>query len=57
MILVADSGSSKTDWMGYHNGETIKFSTQGINPYFLSEQEITKQNTKNESVKQYSQAV
>ncbi|WP_293308817.1 N-acetylglucosamine kinase [Pedobacter sp. UBA5917] len=57
MILVADSGSSKTDWMGYHNGETIKFSTPGINPYFLSEQEITKLITKNESLIQYANDV
>jgi glucosamine kinase len=40
MILVADSGSSKTDWLGYKNGETISFSTQGINPYFLNAQDI-----------------
>jgi glucosamine kinase len=40
MILVADSGSSKTDWMGYSPDETISFSTKGINPYFLSAQDI-----------------
>lgn len=42
MILVADSGSSKTDWMGYHPHEPIKFHTQGINPYFLNAQDIAK---------------
>lgn len=42
MILVADSGSSKTDWLGYNAGETISFSTQGINPYFLNAQDILK---------------
>jgi glucosamine kinase len=42
MILVADSGSSKTDWMGYSPNETISFSTKGINPYFLSAQDIFK---------------
>jgi len=42
MILVADSGSSKTDWMGYHPNEPIKFHTQGINPYFLNAQDIAK---------------
>ena len=42
MILVADSGSSKTDWLGYHLGETISFHTQGINPYFLNAQDIFK---------------
>jgi glucosamine kinase len=40
MILVADSGSSKTDWMGYSSGKRIEFSTQGINPYFLNAQDI-----------------
>jgi len=42
MILVADSGSSKTDWMGYSPNETITFSTQGINPYFLNAHDIFK---------------
>jgi len=42
MILVADSGSSKTDWMGYSSEETISFSTQGINPYFLNANDIFK---------------
>ncbi|MFC4143596.1 N-acetylglucosamine kinase [Pedobacter mendelii] len=50
MILVADSGSSKTDWMGYFNGETIKFNTQGINPYFLNEQDISRIILKNEVI-------
>jgi N-acetylglucosamine kinase-like BadF-type ATPase len=42
MILVADSGSSKTDWMGYSPDETLVFSTQGINPYFLNAHDIYK---------------
>jgi len=57
MILVADSGSSKTDWMGYHNGETIAFNTPGINPYFLSEQDISKLIAKNETILQYADDV
>lgn len=57
MILVADSGSSKTDWMGYHNGETIKFSTPGINPYFSSELEIPKLIAKNEMLIKYADEV
>jgi len=57
MILVADSGSSKTDWMGYFNGETIKFNTPGINPYFLNEQDISKLISKNETVMQYARDV
>lgn len=42
MIIVADSGSTKTDWMGYSPEKTITFSTQGINPYFLNAQDIYK---------------
>jgi glucosamine kinase len=42
MILVADSGSSKTDWMGYSPEGNITFSTQGINPYFLNANDIFK---------------
>ncbi len=42
MILVADSGSTKTDWMGYSPNEPIRFNTQGINPYFLNAQDIAK---------------
>ncbi|MBE9584833.1 N-acetylglucosamine kinase [Mucilaginibacter sp. JRF] len=43
MILVADSGSSKTDWLLAIPGEEPKpFKTDGLNPYFLSEKEIVK---------------
>jgi glucosamine kinase len=42
MILVADSGSSKTDWMGYSLEGNITFDTQGINPYFLNAHDIFK---------------
>lgn len=57
MILVADSGSSKTDWMGYLNGETINFNTPGINPYFLNEQDISKLLSKNETVLKHAKDV
>ena len=43
MILVADSGSSKTDWLLKLNGQDVKqFRTSGLNPYFLTEREIVK---------------
>ena len=43
MILVADSGSSKTDWLLSQPGQTPKeFRTPGLNPYFLTEKEIVK---------------
>jgi glucosamine kinase len=36
-ILVADSGSTKTDWMLVKDNKTKKISTTGINPYFVTE--------------------
>jgi len=43
MILVADSGSSKTDWLlAVPQQEPIKFRTGGLNPYFLTEKEMLK---------------
>lgn len=41
MILIADSGSSKTEWaLIDKNGIVRTFRTSGLNPYFLSEEEI-----------------
>jgi glucosamine kinase len=43
MILVADSGSSKTDWLLSIPGEEPRaFHSAGLNPYFLTEKEIAK---------------
>lgn len=43
MILVADSGSSKTDWLLAIPGQGNKaFKSAGLNPYFLSEKEIAR---------------
>ena len=43
MILVADSGSTKTDWLLNLPGNGLKqFRTSGLNPYFLSEKEIVR---------------
>ncbi|MEO6852099.1 MAG: N-acetylglucosamine kinase [Mucilaginibacter sp.] len=43
MILVADSGSSKTDWLlAVPKQEAVQFRTGGLNPYFLSEKEMVK---------------
>ncbi|RYY30089.1 MAG: N-acetylglucosamine kinase [Sphingobacteriaceae bacterium] len=43
MILVADSGSTKTDWiLATPNQADLKFTTAGINPFFLSDKEIFK---------------
>ena len=50
MILVADSGSTKTDWMSFDNGITQNFSTQGINPYFTNSQDIVRIINKNKEL-------
>lgn len=40
MKLVADSGSTKTDWCLVNNGKKYFFSTEGYNPYFTNEDYI-----------------
>ena len=41
MKLIADSGSTKTDWKLLSNGKVIEsISTEGLNPYFKSSAEI-----------------
>lgn len=41
MILIADSGSTKTDWCLIHESEKpVFFTTQGINPFHQSREEI-----------------
>jgi N-acetylglucosamine kinase-like BadF-type ATPase len=41
MILIADSGSTKTDWCLTNKGGEPKFiSTKGINPFYQTEEEI-----------------
>lgn len=50
MILVADSGSSKTDWMAYSPTENLTFNTQGINPYFVNAFDIVKILSKNKDM-------
>lgn len=41
MILIADSGSTKTDWCLAENGMPIQqIGTKGLNPFFQSEEDI-----------------
>lgn len=43
MILVADSGSSSSDWMlNMPDSKPLFFKTKGLNPFFVSEKEIEK---------------
>lgn len=42
MILIADSGSTKTDWCLCKDGEIVqRIQTKGINPFYQTEAEIT----------------
>ena len=42
MILIADSGSTKTDWCVVEKGELLQqIFTKGTNPFFQSEEEIS----------------
>lgn len=41
-LLIADSGSTKTDWVYIENGTTQnRFTTEGINPFFMSKDAIS----------------
>ncbi len=43
MILVADSGSSQSDWiLGLPDGKRMAFTTKGLNPFFVNEKDIAK---------------
>ena len=41
-ILIAESGSTKTDWCLIQSGKKKMLSTQGINPFFMMENDIIK---------------
>ncbi|MFZ4771302.1 MAG: BadF/BadG/BcrA/BcrD ATPase family protein [Ferruginibacter sp.] len=40
-ILIADSGSTKTEWCLLSEGKKKKVTTQGLSPYFLNESQIS----------------
>ena len=42
MIVIADSGSSKTDWLVFNNTSQTEIETTGINPLFQNTSEIYK---------------
>ena len=48
MILISDSGSTKTDWCVADKGDIVRrVTTAGINPFFQSEEEIAGEVEKN----------
>ncbi len=48
MILIADSGSTKTDWRLLSDNSVKAFRTIGFNPYFVSAQDIAESINKSE---------
>ncbi len=40
MIVVADSGSTKTDWIIFDDLTRMEFKTKGINPFFLDNEQV-----------------
>ncbi|MDD4226298.1 MAG: ATPase [Mariniphaga sp.] len=41
MILIADSGSTKTNWgIIHHEGKPFRFTTEGVNPFFRTTSDI-----------------
>ena len=58
MILVADSGSSKADWIIIKDdAERVEFSTKGINPFFINEKEICKLLSGYNEIQQYNSKI
>lgn len=42
MKLIADSGSTKTDWYLIRDKDLLRYSTQGYNPYYCTTEEVKK---------------
>ncbi|MEN8121884.1 MAG: ATPase [Bacteroidota bacterium] len=40
MLLIADSGSTKTDWKLVDETDELSFQTMGINPFYMKDEEI-----------------
>jgi N-acetylglucosamine kinase-like BadF-type ATPase len=55
MILIADSGSTKTDWVLISPRTKKEYRTTGINPYFMSKSEIVQILTRTFDTKQRKQ--
>jgi glucosamine kinase len=58
MILVADSGSTKTDWILTRvDEEPLEFTTKGINPYFQSDKDICKVLSAYQEIQDYNSRI
>ncbi|MFT4611881.1 MAG: N-acetylglucosamine kinase-like BadF-type ATPase [Glaciecola sp.] len=57
MLLIADSGSTKCDWILYKNEKPIRIRTKGLNPSILSKKKLKKIISNNKELAQYKDAV
>lgn len=58
MLLVADSGSTKCDWiLVKSNGERLETNTMGFNPFFHNEELIASEISKNEILMSYADKI
>ncbi|MGH1385337.1 BadF/BadG/BcrA/BcrD ATPase family protein [Kordia sp.] len=59
MVLIADSGSTKCDWILYENKEKqpLRIRTEGLNPVILSKKELQKIITENSKLVAYKDKV
>ena len=59
MIIIADSGSTKTDWVVLNDAkeEIFKTNTIGFNPYFVSSEDIAEEIAKNEELNSIAKSV
>lgn len=58
MILVADSGSSQSDWMlALPDSGSLAFTTKGLNPFFVNEKDIAKIIQHAEEIQPYAERV
>ena len=59
MLLIADSGSTKCDWVLYKNDDQspIRIRTKGLNPAILSKKKLKKVIINNSELAQYKDAV
>jgi glucosamine kinase len=57
MILIADSGSTKSDWALVNNGERTFTETMGLNPFFHNSEFISKKLLDNPVLTEHKEAV
>lgn len=57
MILIADSGSTKTDWLALDNQQQLNFSTVGFNPMIHAESFIREHIGNNQALVQVAEKI